>query len=58
MIIEEEEIKSSGEINPDAIEVLLGDDSEMEESEILIFREEDEDADLLDLAFTEDEGHW
>lgn len=58
MIIEEEETKTS-EVNPDIIdEALFVVGEDVDEVEVLMFGGEDEQADALDLAFTEDEGHW
>lgn len=58
MLIEEEEVKPGSEVNPDAIEGLFDDEGAIEETELLMFQEDDEDADLLDIAFTDDDGHW
>lgn len=57
----EEETKSVGDINPDAIEAVLDEDVIIEE-EIVIFtsnNEDDNDADEIDIAFAaNDEGYW
>lgn len=61
MLIEEEETKPVGDINPDAIEAVLDEDILVEE-EIVVFTsndEEDNDADEIDIAFAaNDEGYW
>lgn len=59
MLIEEEEGKTVGEVNPDAIAALFEDDSVVEE-EILLFRgEDDEQVDEIDIAFqANDEQYW
>jgi hypothetical protein len=62
MLIEEEEPKSAGELNPDALEVFVEEDVliEVEEDETVAFGEEDdEEADEIDIAFAaNDEGYW
>lgn len=60
MLIEEEEPKSSGDLNPDAIEAVLEEDVLIEEEEIAVFNgEDDEEADEIDIAFAaNDEGYW
>jgi hypothetical protein len=61
MLIEEEEPKITGEINPDALEGVFEDVLEVEE-EVVIFKsstEGDEEADEIDIAFqANDEGYW
>jgi hypothetical protein len=61
MLIEEEEPKSSGDINPDAIEAVLDEDILIDE-EVTVFTstdEDDDDADEIDIAFAaNDEGYW
>ena len=58
MLIEEEEPKGSGDLNPDAIEGVFEEDLSVEEEIIFYSAGEDEEADELDMAFVEDEGHW
>jgi hypothetical protein len=61
MLIEEEESKSSGDINPDALEAVFEEEAIIEEDVILFSSvdEEDEDADEIDIAFAaNDEGYW
>lgn len=61
MLIEEDETKPIGDINPDAIEAVLDEDVLVEE-EVVVFTsndEEDNDADEIDIAFAaNDEGYW
>lgn len=61
MLIEEEETKPIGDINPDAIEAVL-DEEILVEEEVVIFtstNEDDSDADEIDIAFAaNDEGYW
>jgi hypothetical protein len=61
MLIEEEETKPVGDINPDAIEAVLYEDILVEE-EVVVFASkdgEDDDADEIDIAFAaNDEGYW
>lgn len=59
MLIEEEP-KSSGEINPDALEAVFEVDSIIEEDEVLLFNgEDDERPDEIDIAFqANDEDYW
>lgn len=60
MLIEEEEVKPAGEINPDALEAVFEDDTAAEEVDILLFGgAEDEQVDEIDIAFqANDEGYW
>jgi hypothetical protein len=60
MLIEEEEAKPAGEVNPDALEAVFEDDSVAEEADVLLFRaSEDEQVDEIDIAFqANDEGYW
>jgi hypothetical protein len=63
MLIEEEEPKVGGDLNPDALdEVFSGEDALIEvDEEIEIFTnpEDDEEADEIDIAFAaNDEGYW
>lgn len=59
MLIEEEEPKIGGDINPDALEeVFDGDVTIDEEVTVFVTNREDEDADDLDLAFQDEEGYW
>lgn len=57
---DEDEIKGSGEINPDALEAVFEDGDIIEEDEtiLIVSDEEEDDADDLDIPFTDDEGHW
>jgi hypothetical protein len=59
MLIEEEEPKSVGDLNPDALEAVFEEDVLVDE-EVVIFKEEDdEEADEIDIAFAaNDEGYW
>ena len=59
MLIEEEEVKSAGEVNPDALEAVFEDDAAAEEVDVLLFGGEDEQVDEIDIAFqANDEGYW
>ena len=59
MLIEEEEIKSTGEVNPDALEAVFEEEVLIEEDVITFRKEEDEEADEIDIAFAaNDEGYW
>lgn len=58
MLIDEEETKPVGEINPDALEAVFDEDVLVEE-EVIVFKEDDEEADEIDIAFAaNDEGYW
>lgn len=58
MLIDEEEPKPTAEINPDALEAVFDEDVLVEE-EVIVFKEEDEEADEIDIAFAaNDEGYW
>lgn len=60
MLIEEEEPKG-GDINPDALEAVFDDGDILieEEEAVVVFGEEDEEADEIDIAFAaNDEGYW
>jgi len=58
MLIDEEETKPAGEINPDALEAVFDEDVLVEE-EIITFKDSDEEADEIDIAFAaNDEGYW
>lgn len=58
MLIEEDDSKAGGEVNPDALEAVFDDDVMVEE-EVIIFSEDDEEADGVDIAFAaNDEGYW
>jgi hypothetical protein len=59
MLIEEEEPKSVGDLNPDALEAVFEEDVLVDE-EVVIFKEDDdEEADEIDIAFAaNDEGYW
>ncbi len=62
MLIEEEETKPVGDINPDALEAVFEEDALVVEEEVIVFvtaDTEDEDADEIDIAFAaNDEGYW
>ncbi len=59
MLIEEEEIKSTGEVNADALEAVFEEEVLIEEDVITFRKEEDEEADEIDIAFAaNDEGYW
>ncbi len=54
----EEEVKSTIEISPDALEAVFEEDVLVEE-EVLLFKDSDEEADEIDIAFAaNDEGYW
>jgi hypothetical protein len=61
MLIEEEEPKSTGDLNPDALEAVFEEDVTVDE-DVIVFKsgdEEDDDADEIDIAFAaNDEGYW
>lgn len=58
MLIEEEEPKPEGEINPDALLAVFEDDSVTEE-ELVLFGTDDEQVDEIDIAFqANDEQYW
>lgn len=57
MMIDEEEGKAVAEVSTEAIDAVFADMDAIEEEEIVVFGEDD-DFDAVDLAFTEDEGHW
>ena len=61
MLIEEEEPKLSGYINPDALEAVFEEEPLVEEDVVVFIatNDEDEDADEIDVAFAaNDEGYW
>lgn len=59
MLIEEEEVKTTGEVNLDAVEAAFEDESSVEEVDVLLFGAEDEQVDEIDIAFqANDEGYW
>jgi hypothetical protein len=59
MLIEEEEPKPTGDINPDALEAVFEEDVLIEEEVVTFTDEEDEEADEIDIAFAaNDEGYW
>jgi hypothetical protein len=59
MLIEEEEVKSPGEVNPDALEAVFEEEVLVEEDVITFRKEDDEEADEIDIAFAaNDEGYW
>lgn len=58
MLIEEEEGKPVGEVNPDAIAALFEDDSAVEE-EVFIFGTTEEEENEVDIAFEPNpENYW
>ncbi len=58
MLIEEEP-KSVGEINPDVLEAVFEEDVLIEEEIPIFAKEDDEEADEIDIAFqANDEGYW
>ena len=60
MLIEEEEPKVGGDLNPDALEAVFEEEILVDE-EITVFTsgEDDEEADEIDIAFAaNDEGYW
>lgn len=60
MLIEEEEPKPVGDINPDALEAVFEEDVLVEE-DVFVFTsgETDEEADEIDIAFAaNDEQYW
>ena len=60
MIIDEE-AKSSGEVSADALEAVFADDSDsIVEEEVVFFSSshEEEDANDLDIPFTDDHDDW
>lgn len=58
MLIEESEVKDVGDVSPDAIEALLGDDA-VEEEEIFIFTTNKDEDDDIDIAFDPNpENNW
>lgn len=59
MLIEEEEPKITGDINPDALEAVFEEDAVVEEEIVIFSKEDDEEADEIDIAFaSNDEGYW
>ncbi|MDQ5962533.1 MAG: hypothetical protein QG653_340 [Patescibacteria group bacterium] len=57
MLIEEE--PKNTEINPDALEAMLDDDTLVVEEEVAVFGDDDEEVDEIDIAFqANDEGYW
>lgn len=59
MLIEEEETKVGGDINPDALEAVFEEDVLVDEEVIIFSEEDDEEADEIDIAFAaNDEGYW
>jgi hypothetical protein len=60
MLIEEEEPKVGGDLNPDALEAVFEEDV-LVDDEVEVFNnpEDDEEADEIDIAFAaNDEGYW
>jgi hypothetical protein len=59
MLIEEEEVKTVTEVNPDALEAVFEDESAVDEVDVLLFGGVDEQVDEIDIAFqANDEGYW
>ncbi len=59
MLIEEEETKPVGDLNPDALEEVFESDIIVDEEVVIFSKEEDEEADEIDIAFAaNDEGYW
>ena len=59
MLIEEEEPKIGGDINPDALVEVFEEDVLVDEEVVIFNKEEDEEADEIDIAFAaNDEGYW
>ncbi len=55
----EEEVKSEGDINPDALAAVFEDDVLVEDEVTIITNEEDDEGDEIDIAFlANDEGYW
>jgi len=53
----EEDVKTGGEVNPDALEAVF--EEVLVEEEILIFAVDDEQSDEIDIAFqANDEKYW
>jgi hypothetical protein len=58
MLIEDDS-KPVGEINPDILESVFEEDILIEEEIVVFGKEEDEEADEIDIAFqANDEGYW
>lgn len=60
MLIEEEP-KIVGEVNPDALEAVFDDSDTVVEEEMIVFtrhHDDDEDANALDIPFTDDNDDW
>lgn len=59
MLIEEEEPKPTGDINPDVLESVFEEDVTVDEEVIIFKTGDDEEADEIDIAFAaNDEGYW
>jgi hypothetical protein len=59
MLIEEEEPKITKDVNPDALEAVFEEEITVDEEIIVFSKEEDEEADEIDIAFAaNDEGYW
>lgn len=59
MLIEEEETKPVGELNPDALVEVFEVEDVVEEEVVLFVASDDEEADEIDIAFAaNDEGYW
>ena len=58
MLIDEEEVKPVGEVNPDALEAVFEDDSAADE-EVFIFGTTEEEENEVDIAFEPNpENYW
>ena len=58
MLIEEEEPKGGGDLNPDALEAVFEEDIIVDE-EVVVLSTDDEEPDEIDIAFAaNDEGYW
>ena len=54
----EEDVKSGGEINPDALEAVFEEEILIEE-DVVVAEVDEEDSDEIDIAFqANDEGYW
>ncbi len=59
MLIEEEEPKPSGDLNPDVLESVFEEDVSVDEEVVVFVSGDDEEADEIDIAFAaNDEGYW
>ena len=59
MLIEEEEVKGGGEVNPDALEAVFEEEVLVDEDSPSFRKVDDEEVDEIDIAFqANDEGYW